>query len=874
MRWPWTVGVIVTLALMLIPAFVPGIIAAPASTAPSSPTASTTSNLMTLPGGFVVGPAPTHSAAPSFDAKTASASGLKSILEWDYGKAIDPYVAQASGYLPLWASALRAYANGDNESQVASLLAPMFNTELVLFTVGAGAVAGLGIGCLVTGFNPIGCLIGAIAGAVVALVICLFSFSCSGLGGGSLRMSAVIEAQTMVGGLAEVLEGNSNSTYNLLSALNATTVPWEYDAANAAISQIGNSSFSNALDLQQSGILPQFIAMASGTAAETAAIIATEMSSFGEVFGPNGFYGAQGVVCNLKDYAFGTSGSALTDPNLYSGYSYDSGQGCYDETGNPGNEQLLGNGQVQSPINGGGTQLYTPPGVVPGVIVPIGAPYTASDEIYVVHGATFFNAPPPTGYSGPNYVGFRLSPIAGTGSVTTDVVAQNGQFATYNGPNGSFTFQPRTCSTSSDASCSNTNASGSIPIWVSNGILSVNTATQANMAIAAGFNATGATTHDIFSGLFFACGGGYTPAVIQASVNSPVSVFPCSGSDNHLLSSIGTLLRAAVNVANAYWLFLRGHGWTAVSQIPSNCFLPSVIDVVPLNLPASVIANMTPQNLTLTYIWALTQIAQDFNESNLNGTTNFCGLPLPTSIGPNVNPIAWGVNATVDIYVPASSGQNFGSPSTYNITNVRAIFSPSTATGLYPVVGRTFEFSLVNFATTFYVHLSAKSNITDPLNQSSTEIARTYGNASELRGFSFPAQPPTFPQAGLYSSPKGYAAYIVSCAINTTDRGWVVRTSGQTCPMTSVTLNFKTSNYTCAVLGNCAPPPPPPIATVSCSTIPIVGAVVNTIANWFAFLGTTFACAIGWVLGFIFLVFVIIVIVYVVGAAVRSYRGE
>jgi len=600
----------------------------------------------------------TLSAYPALTASPRSAAEFESVFNatMSGATAVDRWVNWQAAYA--YYDSIRGGVSSKAEAWAllnASGLMPAQGSGLqivatILLFAAIGCVIGFAVG------GPIGCLVGALVAAFLVGIAILLSFFNQN---NFQRTSAALQARTMLGAMADVLELNTNSTRNELNALNLTAIALSYQTASLALTQLPNATFNIPLDLLQSGLIPQLVTVLNADAIDIAGIIANGVNQFGAVFGATGYYGAQGIVCQLL---VGGGGSTyysyypLASPDAHGGYSATNGNDCLSETGTP---------QIASWVGSAGGGLLVQPPTTTGQAA--GEYYlTANSPIEV---ATITGNPPQSvGYGYP-YVLLQFQPIAGTGGTWLNEsvpVASNGQ-PTWNftGTTGVYFLSALDCqtATTNPASCfAQSFTTTGVAFLQLSGAFPLNSATRSvselsgwyvaddqynakndYLLFVCGTNLSGAEAYDLGTTVQFnlANQGWQTP-----------QVGTCGSSDGYLLTELTNLEVGAGNVADAYWTFLRAQGYTNVNQVPAKCVVPDITNALPPTMTAQQLAQLGIVNLTRLYYAYLLQLGFTFNSSYALNSGTFCGKHLNTNGFGSIFGAPLPVNATGDIFVP------------------------------------------------------------------------------------------------------------------------------------------------------------------------------------------------------------------------------
>lgn len=381
----------------------------------------------------------------------------------------------------------------------------------------------------------------------------------------------------------------------------------------------------------------------------------------------------------------------------------------------------------------------------------------------------------------------------------------------------------------------------------------------------------------------FGCGTSFGPSTRESNV------FFTEG------RSLQNLTTVAASTAQAYWSFLRGLGYTSLSQVPSNCIIPNPAQVLPPNMNVSRIASLNVSQILTVYYAYLSEIGSIYNATTNLSTVNFCGHHVSSNLGAGL--VSWGVYAYGYVFNPHSTKnsagtatQVFSTPSTWNYSGV-IYLNPSIANESVPV-GQTWELGEANptvvFDQPFFTGNLYNNSTRLVLNTTGPSwcvhhttgcslVSFDYrvtglviGNSSSKGGSAYPNS--LDPTAG-----SGYAVYLTACYGNTST-GYS-RING-TCPFSLTTVNTALTKTTCGqtINGTCASSPTGGIlggSSLMCSSgIPLWSALVNGIAtaiSGWPFIGA-FACGIADVIGAIFVIFGVAVVAAVAGWAYRTTR--
>jgi hypothetical protein len=885
------------------------------------------SDTVLLPGGYPFH-VPGGAAGLAADMKggglapvLSSGAALKAGLATTYGAGLTPTIDLLPSSLWVGLVAGAADYRAGHDSQGAAAIRDALTVGDYLGISDVAAITIIAFACTVGELTIIGCAVGLLVVGLwisVGLLAYCFTYGFSSCTGNNPeRLDAQNEVNKIMGGLRQVAENLANSTETILNDLNATYFALTWEAANAALTQIGNGTFNVNLNAFQSGILPQMVSTETGVIANLANAVASTLNGTAAIFGPTGFYGQQGIACivtvgqgGASFVPGGTGQYEVTDPNLYSGFSPQA-PACYGETGTPGNEAWSGTANPS---------VF--PGVYPGVRLSYGDASRdegTTSEYYLAKGASIDAAfvsstvtAPLTPTTGP-YVGIQLIPTAGTGTTWFNFTTGNAAF-NMSIPNGTYYVnQVAGCTTLSFSSCHSIGSGVEPAVLVATEAFPLTAGTADVTALAASFNLTGPFSGDTSNSVPLACStpalGLYAVAVAPETDSETFGL--CNGPTNNTVVTLETLLTASTTVGDAYWLFLRSAGYTSVAQIPTRCIIPNPASIISPNLNggAAYLASLTPTQLTALYTNYLARLAGTFNNSSANLIyLNFCGIKIacppltgtPTcfsAVGGGTVPVL----AIGSIYVPPAEcasdfnatchGESIGNYKTWFLRNVTMLWEPSTGT-FTAVLNQTMALPHANPMDLMYsTNESAGMNLTCqtgsfnvyscvPSNRTPAWLIEQFayhvtGNSTVNSGSVYPSSVnPAFGAgwatrvtacatvdlanfSGNWAQGQNYTWQHVSCSFNETQiRSWITNDS----------CTFDTSS--CGVC-------PPDCnggggSGSSCGgSIPFLSGVVNSI---YGLLGNLlgFGCGLAWLLG---LILIVIVVAIVAVVALAVYRG-
>lgn len=647
------------------------------STVPTPPSSSPALNALLAPYSYLSEwPTSTQALIDTFDRAMPFDTNLNGVIPW--GAFMEILNESRAGTLTqAKAAAILVAATGGG-----------IDLEGALFIVGVSTAVGCAVGAV------IGCLAGAIVGAAIVGFDLLLNYY---NGGNYERASAVIQADTMLGSLANVLALNENATRTEEAALNLTSVALDYQAANAALLQLGNASFNPQLDAIQSDLLPGIYSVFEADILDIQGIIVAEFNQFDNTFGGNGFYGAQGIVCQfVSKYqpggGFYVGEQSFAAPYVDGGYSGNVG-GCLGESGTPSWGVYSSAGTAGSAA---GIQVNLHNGFG-----------TSGSPSYIQHDSPLFFGGGTSTSTYP-WTTIQLRPLLGFGTSWFNVSGQVGQVVNYTGPTGAYYISSEECTSAVIATC--TAVGGATRQVTSGNVWPVIGANLATVSIGGWFNVTTDTPDNGLVPIYNAvweCTSGASVLTTAFAVNTgsngglSAGVNACGAGTDYLATELNNILIGAENVAGTYWSFLTNQGYTSESQVPARCIVPTVSDALPSWTPQQ-LAEAGVANLTKIYYAYLLQLGYTFNASASLTNVNFCGAHVKTPVG------GWAslfgaplpVNATGDIYIPNATGQTPpGSTPTLKQTVVGTGYG--SAEGLAPLTTVTTHEVIVVVAASY-----------------------------------------------------------------------------------------------------------------------------------------------------------------------------
>jgi hypothetical protein len=347
----------------------------------------------------------------------------------------------------------------------------------------------------------------------------------------------------------------------------------------------------------------------------------------------------------------------------------------------------------------------------------------------------------------------------------------------------------------------------------------------------------------------------------------------CITSGSAITTLTGQLIANATLSGQVYWAFIRSLGYTSLGSIPANCIIPAPYMALP--------SQFNVGNLTLNQSVAL-------YESFLQGMGNFYGASSAFSVchGAVQSPYNYTTWVFANLYVEtwasiyinngtaavngtgaAMAGEHYGNVSTWAFVN--ATCTPALGGAcvhpLYPpVAGQTTIQNVLIAPTLKSIAIPTLTKWAVPAdnplllfaynNHTGLNVYRLNGNGTRDLG------PNSFG-----SRTGGDSLYLNACFVN--------GTSVTNCTVTLTTWDIYVGQ------GGPSPPTPPPSPPSSGTNCPgssslwVFGSIVNGVANVFSgipLIGTGIGCFIGYVV----LVALIIVLIYVAVAVINIVRGR
>ena len=538
-------------------------------------------------------------------------------------------------------------------------------------------------------------------------------------------------------------------TSNLLSALNFSLPGFERMAENAAMSQVGNTSFNLLQDEYQSGLAAQFASIYGSYTTQEEAIAAGLLGWFVAQTGTNAEFGS--LTPDMNWGGFGSSGVAGP------GYGFPNPPAWAPSSFEPWPA-------IIQPA-----EIYLPPGssfVWVQNVMTTSATWTLTNQFNPAITVSSSN----TQTGGNGWVNITLPASFQSGGVFNVGVAGVGKFYQLTAPG---VAEVPTSSAQSVGGVPNVNygygygVAGAYDSGVVDGYTggAISSGNPGNLDV-------------LDSGTVVSLGTGnsaYTAATHTASLSAgPIGTnYP---------TWLGALEYKAAVSGEVYWSFLRAIGYTSPSQIAPDCIIPMPYQVLPSDLNLGSLTQTELQTLYLSWLQGL----GNFYNVTLSAT-NFCGTQSQHQF--HLGDAIWGnllVNATGDVYLnngtspialngTALGSELYGNLSTWALTHEQLLLMPTLGTVHIPV-GIKWQVPAGNPIEVYAVQ--AGQMFTARGNGSSSGAATVVPFATALPGDSI---------------------YLTSCIV-----GGVVTTN---CTVTVQTVNTTSGNISCGLntsgLGSC-----------------------------------------------------------------------
>jgi len=722
---------------------------------------------------------------------------------------------------------------------------------VALLVCGVTAAPTLGLGCLAAGI------------AVIAIGIYEVLFGQSA----SAQIGKQVEdlAFTLVDEAASMFQLAAIGVLNLVSALNATVNALGYEAAAAALSQLGNSSFNEPLDLAQSGI-----------AAQLAGVLAAQMATISQLTG-------QFEATAAEELGSANSESFSCSIGIAGEYN------PLDSGGSP----------ISCPSSAPSSYTYTNGALSAGIFYAS----TATTEMWLQHGE------PMTIQAGTPVQRITLIPMDGSTPFYNLTITTAPQYnVTFLGPSNAYR------AVWSAGATAEFFPAISMPLSSADFPSPTSQLEQYALIDGASFSLWGRGALQV-SG-FGSCFGFFTCANTYGDT-------PSANSTAYAPQWLFTLAVSAATQGEVYWLTLRNLGYTSANQVPARCLIPSPAQLLPQDLTPTQLASLNATAMLRIYYALLGNLAYTFNASSEITSFNVCGhhVTLPTGS----SPIGFGTYGYGYLYNPANGtirnangtvGQVYGNPETWNYSGVVSL---APAIGAFTVpIGTPWLLPDDNpsFATvqafgvlngTADNHTNSKTGVAEVVANGPTQCAVASppamncsldnsplqvldylgGNSSANHGITGSAFPTHEDGSGA-----GWSLYLTACFTAQANAGVqnvsYTETLAGGCAFDHNTIN-STVYFVCSggefVFNISSCPTPPPILVVGSSTglcgtggltawyDAWIGSIVSGIAGPFQgipLIGAGLGCILGWVAVIAIFVIIVIAIIFVI----RFVRGR
>lgn len=747
------------------------------------------------------------------------------------------------------------------------------------FFAGAAAAYSISTAGLVVKDNPYTFALTCAVGAAVGLVIYQNGFNA---GRAAICIGCLYAAfATAEADVFNLAVNATDAMYaSLISLADYAQVGFDRAADNAALNQIGNSTFNASLDLQQSGLanslggLPTSyitqIASDFQNIPEWISVLASKGNTYAGYFeGPSPASMAANNLITLSGLVTGAYNSSLTSAvtpssGAYGGLEVSAGDTFYYAGVQDEEAMLLLPHSATIPLHA--YLDHTPSGLLAESVN-----VTSTNEGSV---GNLFS----TGTASSIGFVFALNLSAGwylypVGNTATLIVPSAFVMPTLSAPSmGTYTWADQyatlaagyyqsghgvsSCSWSAETPYTTDTLTAiavsafgeDAPIWVE----------DTGGLCGAGTSVTLATSLD------------YTTSAICAPTyvgGTTLGKF-CFSPYDDLASDVGQLIVNATQSANVYWAFIRALGYTTLGSIPPNCIIPAPW----MGLPSGVnFGNLTTAQVQAFYLAFLRGMG---NFYGVNSTFSVCsGKPqnpynfTANETWGNLYVQAWGgillgsgsayVNVTGKAYATAA----YGSPDTWSVGNQTCDPSGSECAPLPPHAGQVTSSQLILAPTVSTVNIPVGRPW--PVPAADPIVAYYYNNTTGLNALILQGNgTSTGPSSVFGSSLTGSALYLNSCYVNGSPES-VCQVQVATWAVYLYTLCGE--NPTCYET-NGGGGGGGGVSTTCGAGIPILGTIADEIAGAFGSIPflNALGCAVGWVVAIVLAILVLAVVVWVV----------
>ena len=548
----------------------------------------------TVPSAPIAGPS-----LPSFSS-LSNPSTTESALVQAFAAEHTPAAEQAlfDGLSPSLVAAFWHDLTAHNANALKALLTPADGTcgtggdlcivgisEIALAVCAIGAGETLGLACL--------------AGGLAVLGVYVWELLTGQSASEQIGKQVEALAQNLADEFVTELQLAALGMENQLSALNATVNALGYEGAAAALSQLGNASFNEPLNLAQSGI-----------AGEMAGVLAAQMAT----------------VANLEGQAIAITSSELGSANS-------EGQYC-----------TLSIGGIQTPTPAASScpttsVSFTYPTGTASFGMALNWAQNNVDE--------FLNASETMTIWGGGVAGtVEFIPLDGSHPYINMTAPANPAIVNFTGPTGAYQIVLNLAS-------ENNILWPSIAAPLSAGALTSGGAE--NTVIISGASAS-EITNGAITVLYDSCGAESVSYLCGTTYGDTAAAMGTYNAPSYLFN----LELAAETQAETYWQVLRNLGYTNADQVPARCLIPSPAQLLPMTLTPTQLAAMNETTMLRIYYALLGNLAFTFNASSTITAYNVCGHHVVVPTGSS--PIGFGTYAYGYIYVAGAGGWAVPSP--------------------------------------------------------------------------------------------------------------------------------------------------------------------------------------------------------------------
>jgi hypothetical protein len=758
-----------------------------------------------------------------------------------------------------------------------------------LIVAAAGLAVGgicLGAGAFVAeggGSVAVGCILLALSVSAAVALFFAVTDNTVGLRGPDLYLPAETEASTLLGSLRDQVDQVGGTLSNVGNLTDDLTGLYGYETSAAAGVQLANSSFDLAANLVDSGVASQILAEADGGAVNLAGPIEGLVTSWNNVFGPTGKYGADGYVCRESANASLLLTSEGTYPTPYLQGFYGGPNPDALGTGSWGSDGECLQGVTHDSVNVTTNETNGTGTTTAGVLLPAPNAGTGSYPVYVGSDSSLLFGDWDTElgeytdscdlignltFEGP-YPSVSTHVVRVTQGDTQSTSLAPGLYNVTEAVVGSLNLTHDSCSLAFESES----------YWIGTGILPLilgSNTTDDYLLKSTGIAASASGQ------LFFACQSTGTTDAADAAIHPYSGIVPivdyghananlsnvslCPASADSFVPDLESELLGAADVGEAYWGTLHDLGVYQVSTIPEDCAIPTPADFLPPDTSLAAIIGFGPHDISNLLLAYLTTLDASYAVSLDDAT--FCGYHVPPPGNVTLNDPNWALLG--DIFTHAGS-QSLATPATWFAVGVGMDVLPKDANYSIPA-NETFEVPAANPAVVYFGPTAPAIGDLNKSNVENATIDLTYGgvipnlvgNSTLLNGSVYPAD--TDSRLGA-----GDALYLTACWHNESGTWKEVAT----CDLTVDVVSYQqpTGSGACYFQGDCSNVGTggfPQAQGLNCGWFLATDfATPFQNAKVFGVSIGDFACVIGWLL--VAVVFGVVVVVFV--AIIRS-RGD